>query len=90
MVVSAPKRLDDRPIFQSRYDNFIGGKWVAPHNRQYSDNLSPINGKSLCQIPRSSAEDIELALGAAHKAQEKYGVRFLTRSRLLLKDEAEK
>jgi aldehyde dehydrogenase len=73
MVVSAPKKLDNRPIFQSRYDNFIGGKWVAPHNRQYSDNLSPITGKSLCQVPRSSAEDIELALDAPHAAKEKWG-----------------
>jgi aldehyde dehydrogenase len=56
MVVSAPKRLDNRPIFQSRYDNFIGGKWIAPHNRQYSDNLSPVTGKPLCQVPDTVGE----------------------------------
>lgn len=30
MVVSAPAKSDNRPIFQSRYDNFIGGKWGMP------------------------------------------------------------
>ena len=73
MVLSAPTKSDNRPIFQSRYDNFIGGKWVAPYNRQYSDNLSPVTGKPLCQVPRSSAEDIELALDAAHAAKDKWG-----------------
>ncbi|MEC4984049.1 MAG: aldehyde dehydrogenase [Oscillatoria sp. PMC 1068.18] len=73
MVVSAPTSLINQNIYKARYDNFIGGKWVAPINRQYVDNLSPITGKPLCQVPRSSAEDIELALDAAHAAKESWG-----------------
>ena len=30
-----------------RYENFIGGKWVAPVKGQYFSNLSPIDGKPL-------------------------------------------
>jgi len=56
-----------------RYENFIGGKWVAPVKGQYFSNLSPIDGKPLCEVPRSTAEDIELALDAAHAAKDKWG-----------------
>jgi len=57
---------------RSRYENYIGGKWVAPQGGQYFDNISPINGEVLCQVARSQAEDIELALDAAHAAKEKW------------------
>ncbi|AHJ69189.1 Aldehyde dehydrogenase [Granulibacter bethesdensis] len=56
-----------------QYENFIGGRWVAPVKGQYFDNISPINGQVICKIARSSAEDIELALDAAHKAREGWG-----------------
>ncbi len=42
----------------------------APVDGRYFDNPSPITGKRLCSIPRSSAADIELALDAAHKAKD--------------------
>ncbi|MGL5061108.1 MAG: acetaldehyde dehydrogenase ExaC [Microcoleus sp.] len=73
MVVAAPVLSGSQSIFQARYDNFIGGKWVPPVKMQYSENLSPITGKPICQIPRSSAEDVELALDAAHAAKDKWG-----------------
>jgi aldehyde dehydrogenase len=56
-----------------QYENFIGGKWVAPVRGQYFDNVSPINGQVVCKIARSTAEDIELALDAAHKAKDAWG-----------------
>ena len=84
MVLSAPTKLDNRSIFQSRYDNFIGGQWVAPYNRQYTDNPSPITGKPICQVPLSSAEDIELALDAAHKAKESWNQTSATERALIL------
>ncbi len=62
MVVAARVQSGSQSIFQTRYDNFIGGKWVPPVKGKYSENLSPITGKSICQIPKSSAEDVELAL----------------------------
>jgi aldehyde dehydrogenase len=39
----------------------------------YFDNLSPVTGTKVCQIARSSAADIELALDAAHKAKDAWG-----------------
>jgi len=35
----------------------------------YFENISPVNGKVFCEIPRSTAEDIELAIDAAHLAK---------------------
>ncbi|GBR05449.1 acetaldehyde dehydrogenase ExaC [Acetobacter oeni] len=53
--------------YKSRYGNYIGGKWIAPANGRYMTNPSPIDGRTLCEVARSSPEDIELALDAAHK-----------------------
>ncbi|NQY93519.1 MAG: aldehyde dehydrogenase family protein, partial [Campylobacteraceae bacterium] len=61
-----------RPELKAQYENFIGGKWVAPVKGNYSVNLSPVDGKPLTRIPKSSAEDIELAVNAASKAFETY------------------
>src|SRR5664279_3554012 len=53
---------------RGRYENFIGGKWVAPVKGGYFDNISPTTGQVICQIARSQAEDVELAIDAAHAA----------------------
>lgn len=72
--------------FKERYENFIGGQWVPPARGEYFDNISPVNGKPFCQIPRSSEEDIERALDAAHAAKDAWGKTSITaRSNILLK-----
>jgi aldehyde dehydrogenase len=58
---------------RARYDNFIGGQWKAPLQGRYFTDSSPINGAPLCEIARSSAEDIEKALDAAHAAKGAWG-----------------
>jgi len=86
MIYKAPNQAESKVDFKARYGNFIGGEWVAPVKGQYFDNLSPVNGQNFCEIPRSSAEDIELALDAAHQAKEAWGKRSVTeRSNILLK-----
>ncbi|MDI1299432.1 aldehyde dehydrogenase family protein [Methylotenera sp.] len=72
--------------YKAKYDNYIGGKWVAPVKGQYFDVISPITGKSYTQVARSSAEDVELALDAAHAAADAWGTKSTTeRSNILLK-----
>ncbi|MEN9874475.1 MAG: hypothetical protein RL186_1372, partial [Pseudomonadota bacterium] len=56
--------------FAKSYDNFIGGKWVAPKAGRYFDNISPVTGKPVCQVARSDGDDIEAALDAAHAAKD--------------------
>ncbi len=64
-VASAP--------FKTRYDNFIGGKFVAPNAGRYFENTSPVTGQVLCEIARSDASDVEAALDAAHAAKDAWG-----------------
>ncbi|MFA5539636.1 MAG: aldehyde dehydrogenase family protein [Gemmobacter sp.] len=72
--------------FKPRYENFIGGEWVAPKSGRYMQNVSPIHGKVVCEVPRSDAKDIEAALDAAHKARDAWGRTSTTqRSNILLK-----
>ena len=59
--------------FKTRYGNFIGGEWVEPIEGRYFDNTSPINGQVITSIARSSAQDIERALDAAHAAKDAWG-----------------
>ena len=66
-------KLGIKNPFKQRYDNFIGGKFVAPVQGQYFQNISPVIGKAFCEVARSTAEDIELALDAAHAAKKKWG-----------------
>lgn len=70
--------------FAKRYDNFIGGKWVAPKSGRYFDNISPVTGRPLGEIARSQAEDIEAALDAAHKAKDAWGRTSVAERALLL------
>ena len=38
--------------YRERYDNYIGGQWVAPVDGEYMDNISPVNGEVFCQVAR--------------------------------------
>lgn len=72
--------------FKNRYDNYIGGKWVAPMAGNYFDNVSPITGQVFCQVARSDADDINVALDAAHAVRQQWAnTSVAERSALLLK-----
>ena len=67
-VQSLTDNLVEKPSFKDQYENFIGGEWVAPVKGQYFENTSPVDGNSFTRIPRSTAEDIELAIDASWEA----------------------
>jgi aldehyde dehydrogenase len=84
-IYAAPGRPGSVVQVKDRYDNFIGGRWVAPVKGGYSKNMSPATNGLICEVPASTAEDVELALDAAHAAKQKWGETSLTeRSRVLL------
>ncbi len=86
MSLESLKNLGVAIPYKAKYDNFIGGKWVAPVDGQYFDNISPITGKAFCQIARSTEKDVNLALDAAHAAREAWGkASTTTRANILLK-----
>ncbi|QFT89174.1 Acetaldehyde dehydrogenase 2 [Bacillus sp. THAF10] len=73
MIYANPGEKDSKVTFKSRYENYIGGEWVAPVKGEYFENVTPVTGQVFCEIARSSSEDIELALDAAHKAKKAWG-----------------
>ncbi|MBL8738369.1 MAG: aldehyde dehydrogenase family protein [Planctomycetes bacterium] len=73
MRYANPNTPGAKVAFQDRYDNFLGGKWTPPVKGQYFDNVTPVTGKVFCKVARSTAEDVELALDAAHKAAPGWG-----------------
>ncbi|MEM6884796.1 MAG: aldehyde dehydrogenase family protein [Verrucomicrobiota bacterium] len=82
----SPSKLVDRPTFKNKYDNYIGGKWVAPVSGEYFDAISPIDNQPFTQVARSGEADINLALDAAHAAFASFGASSATeRSNMLLK-----
>lgn len=85
MNIQVQQKAGEAP-FKLKYGNYVGGKWVEPKSGRYMDNLSPITGHKICEVPRSDASDIEFALDAAHKARDKWGKTSVTeRSNILLK-----
>jgi len=73
MRYASPNTPQAPLAYKPRYDNFIGGKFVAPVEGQYFDVITPISGQVYTQVARSGARDIELALDAAHGAAAKWG-----------------
>ena len=72
-VYVAPGRIGSLVEVKLRYENFIGGTWVAPVNGRYMIDISPVDGKPFTEVAMSSADDVELALDAAHAAKDAWG-----------------
>ncbi|PRA63190.1 aldehyde dehydrogenase [Pseudomonas sp. MYb187] len=86
MRYAHPGTEGSKVSFKLRYGNFINGEFVAPINAEYFTTTSPVNGQPIAEFPRSSAEDIDSALDAAHAAADAWGrASVLTRSTMLLK-----
>jgi len=72
-VYAQPGQVGAKVEFKARYENWIGGKWVPPVKGQYFENVTPITGKQFTEAAKSTPEDIELALDAAHAAAPAWG-----------------
>lgn len=59
--------------FESRYNNYIGGEWCAPAKGNYFENITPVTGEVFTEFARSTSEDVERALDAAHGAKKSWG-----------------
>ncbi len=69
-----------------KLQNFINGEYCDPVKDQYMDNYEPASGTVYCQIPNSTAEDVELAVEAANSAFPVWsGMSVSERSKILVK-----
>ena len=85
-TATVEKDVLQKPKFKNQYENYIGGKWVAPSIGEYFENISPVDGKSFTKIPRSTSEDIEKAIDAAWEAAPSWNSSSATeRSNMLLR-----
>ncbi len=53
--------------------NHIGGEGNAPRRGGWLPNVNPATGLTLCEIPASTAEDVDVAVAAARAAQPAWG-----------------
>ncbi|MCW1929367.1 aldehyde dehydrogenase [Bhargavaea beijingensis] len=85
-VYAKPNTEGAKVNFREKYDNYIGGQWVPPAKGEYFDNITPVTGQVFTQVARSTEEDIEKALDAAHAAKDAWGKTSVQeRSGILLK-----
>lgn len=73
-----------RPEFKAKYDNYIGGKFVAPLSGTYFDVVSPIDGKVFTQAAHSNKADLDLAVDTAYDAFKTWGKTSVTERSVLL------
>jgi aldehyde dehydrogenase len=73
MRFAPPGELESPVKLDARYENFVGGRWVAPTRGEYSPNRTPVTGEIFTEVARSTPEDVELALDAAHAARTAWG-----------------
>ncbi len=86
MIYAQPGAQGSIVLVKERYGNYINNEWVAPVKGEYFSNITPVTGEQFCEIPRSTEEDINLALDAAHAAKDAWGRTSITeRSNILLK-----
>ncbi|MBL1079348.1 aldehyde dehydrogenase family protein, partial [Nocardia sp. 2] len=78
MIYAKPGTEGSVVSYSRRYDNFIGGEWKAPIEGRYFDNPSPVDGEIFCEVARSGAADIDMALEAAHRAADAWGATAVT------------
>jgi aldehyde dehydrogenase len=75
-----------KPIFEKYYNNFIGGKWIAPIDGEYFDDISPVDGSVIAKAPKSNYKDINLAVKTAWSAYNSWKITSAEdRSNILLK-----
>ena len=73
MVYEFPHKENAQYKVKAQYENYIGGEWVPPAGGQYFDNESPVIGKAVSKVPRSTKEDVDKAIEAAHEVQKSWG-----------------
>ncbi len=82
--VPGAEKFSIRIPIRARYDNWIGGEYVTPVRGRYFVNPTPLTGQPLCEVARSTHEDVDRALDAAHAAARTWNHSSATQRAILL------
>ena len=80
MTIALPDKMSIR-VGQKRstilrdYDNFVNGKFVSSRSKDRITVINPSDGKTICTVPNSTADDVQDALVAATAAQREWAKR---------------
>ncbi len=83
-IYAAPGQPGSLATFRERYDQWIGGEYVAPASGRYFENPTPVTGRTFTEVARGDAADIERALDAAHGAARTWGKTTATQRAVIL------
>ena len=83
-VYANPGAPGSKVTFKARYDNYIGGKYVAPASGQYFENITPVTGKVFCEVARGNSKDVDAAVEAGWKAFKTWGKTSATERAIIL------
>src|SRR5260221_200803 len=61
----------DHARLQSKYNLFIGGKFVEPHSKRWFETINPATEETLAEVAEADAEDVDRAVREARRAYEK-------------------
>src|SRR2546421_12606651 len=61
----------DHVKLKSRYELFIGGKWVKPQSKKYFDTISPSTEEKIAEIAEADAADVDAAGVPPRRAYQK-------------------
>ncbi|GIT79559.1 aldehyde dehydrogenase [Leifsonia sp. LS1] len=70
--------------YATRYDHYIGGRYVAPASGQYFEDVTPVTGRPFTEIARGTAADVDRAVDAAWAAFPAWGKTSVAERALLL------
>ncbi|HEX7154197.1 MAG TPA: aldehyde dehydrogenase family protein [Thermoanaerobaculia bacterium] len=61
----------DHVRIESRYNHFIGGKFVEPHSKKWFPTINPATEETLAEVAEADAEDVDRAVQEARRAYDK-------------------
>jgi aldehyde dehydrogenase (NAD+) len=68
---SASLESTDHVKVASKYNLFIGGKFVEPHSKRWFETINPATEGTLSEIAEADAEDVDRAVREARRAYDK-------------------
>ena len=67
-MFAAPGEAESLVSLKPRYENFVGGHWVAPVNGRYTENVTPATGQPFRTVRTSQPRRGRACVGCPRDA----------------------